>query len=682
MNRSLRLAGVLTLCAAFLLIASADGRAQGIAPEIEQCLQGTSRLSVVLLVDESASLQATDPDNYRVTGIKSVLAALNRLAEDDSSGKELDIEVLLAGFYGDAKPKPEQTVDGKRWSKVGPDTIKSLLAAAERYATANTGRDTDYAYALSNAKQLLSQRSAERARAGDQAPCDLVVFFTDGGYLVTDRGQPGSNLPVTLPYAPGIRLDRPGGGQAAMAAGRRLLCGPKGLIKQLGSEGTVLMTVALSADIKADDERFLKSLTAAGGDCGGKQSRRLGGYVETENSDHLFFRFNDSLAGRRGRTSPLRPCSGPRCEGGGNRFRAIRGEKGFQLLADTGADGLGIRFVTPTGEKVEIDSGADSVVEADGVRFRPLWVSAAVVQVDAEFDPGSDRWVGGWNVALNRPDASAGAALHSLIFRADMRAELVSEPILTRGAVNDVVFQLTSAAGEPATPGPLMRLIRPSATLIEPISGRPEALRLEGPDRSLRLASEIELALEESDSRAEIGLTMAFQGPPGHQIETIYQPFSFTTKIPDSLGYPMVEPAELALPSITGVGETSGEITVTGTAGDAGCVWLESADIAAPAEVGEIRLELEPDARDEASCIELAEGERRVIEVTARLDDEASGAVNAELTFGLKSSITPEVRATSIRASFPVAHQPNVAARILILIVLALLGAVLPVLIL
>lgn len=678
---------VAAIAVALLMVCPATGQA-GVAPAVEQCLQGTDKLSVVLLVDGSKSLKTFDPDDNRVDGIKAILAALSRATKDPSTGTEIDIEVLMASFYGDTKPKPNQTVGGKSWDTLTTDSVRTLLQKAELYEDQDSAANTDYAYALSNAQELLAQRSADLTTGGGKAPCGLIVFFTDGEYLVTDRVKESSRLPTKVPYAPGIDLSQPGAGAEAMKVGRQELCRPGGLIDQLNKGGTVLLTVALSTDISQANESFLKSLSGAGGDdCGSVKS--LGDYVKTEAGSKLFFTFSDSLSGRKSSLKPLRPCSGPRCAEGGNDFFTLGWERGFQLLADTGSKGQGIRFFSPDGESIEIPSGDSKEVKAGGVTFKPLWVSDSTVDLTAEFDTATDDWIGDWNVALSSARSKSDGALHSLTFQTNLSPNLETEPTLLRGVPTEVTFQLTDTDGEAIKTSLVEDIIsraKPSASLSVPPLGTDEDLQVAGPTQELRLETETDLPANESSSTAEIGLTLEFDSRGGHVIDPVFQPFSFSSKLPDDKGYPDLEPTELNLPSITGVGSSSGEVSVTGTRGDGGCVWLDLTDTGfdAPGDSGEVAVKTEPRAISENDCIAVAEGETKTLKLTFTPADEASGVVNATLNFSLKSSISDvtEVETTSISASFPVAKEPNVAARLLILIALVVGGALLPILLL
>lgn len=686
MKRFALLTSMVALSLGWLLIMAAPSQALDIAPKIEQCLAGTNQLSVVLMVDESKSLQSTDPANDRVTGIKSVLAALSQAVEDNSSERDLDVHVLFAGFYGDTHPKPDETVGGQGWLPLNGGTLGDLLKRADKYATANAAPQTDHAYALMNARELLNRRAVELSEDGSDPPCNLIVFFTDGAYFIGERGEGKNALDTTVPYAPSLDLTNPANAKKAVELGKAKLCDPAdGIITKMGQDGIVLLTVALAAKtgvdkaerLEGERKAFLKSLST-GVDCGDVPGG-IGDFVEAGTGSRLFFRFNDSLTGKNSKLTPLQPCRGEGCIEGGNPFEAIEGEKGFELLADIGNGGSGIRFVTPSGKKIEIDSNDSEEVKGEGVTLEPLWISDSVVQVNATFDRDSDAWVGGWNVGLV---GSSHGALHSLTFSADLTPVLETPAVLERGDVTPVRFRLDDADGEELEANPVTRMIEAKGQLSSPGLSGYKDLEVRGPSDRLELETQAEIPVDNSSGVGEIGLTLNFDSPDGHQVEPIYQPFSFDVRLPESLGYPSVEPAELDLGAITGVGKTTGEVTFTGTAGN-GCVWLKSADSDAPGGAGEIKVTTVPQAAAKSSCIPLKKGQSRKMTVTIAPAKEADGTVDVDLNFGLVSSIESGKDQTStVHASFPIATEPNTAARAGIFALLLLAGAALPILLL
>ena len=93
--------------------APADPEAEG-DPEAEEdpaevdpfdrlasCVGAEGRLLVVLLVDESASLRQTDPDDQRVVAARAALRSIDLLRGTDAAGDSVAIDVLVSTFSFD-----------------------------------------------------------------------------------------------------------------------------------------------------------------------------------------------------------------------------------------------------------------------------------------------------------------------------------------------------------------------------------------------------------------------------------------------------------------------------------------------------------------------------------------------------------------------------------------------------
>ena len=132
----LGVAGPARTAAAAELSPAAD-RAFG---QIAHCAATSDVLLVSMVVDESASLQDTDPDNQRVGGMLTAIDSLSHLRAA-SSGR-LDVQANLSTFAaGYQMLVPWGTLDGPH--------ARRLRDSAERELPGrNTGRATDYRAAL------------------------------------------------------------------------------------------------------------------------------------------------------------------------------------------------------------------------------------------------------------------------------------------------------------------------------------------------------------------------------------------------------------------------------------------------------------------------------------------------------------------------------------------------------
>jgi hypothetical protein len=215
------------------------------------CSRDTGRLQVLLLMDESGSLQWTDADDRRVIAAQTAVLSLAALGDDEG----VTVEVALSSFAVDFS-----LVTG--WSQLDSDSAEGLLADVRTFQDRNLGLDTDYHNAFTGVRDELSRRAAE---TGDGSrPCQLLLLFTDGDYDVEPRergagGQRGQN--ITKVYAPDLPLDQPGNPALVEERGRELLCEGGGLLDELRESDIVTVTLALEEDIDPEASTFLRAVT-------------------------------------------------------------------------------------------------------------------------------------------------------------------------------------------------------------------------------------------------------------------------------------------------------------------------------------------------------------------------------------------------------------------------------------
>jgi hypothetical protein len=173
-----------TLAAAIVVAAVA-----GAATSVPAGAQGTNgpgdcsdHVEVLLLIDQSASLRTTDPDNQRVTAAQVLLRSLASSAA--SAGGT--VGVTIAGFGSEISEVGRAVLPGER------DAATDLVTAfSDRASDANT----DYVLALDQAVEHFS-------RFRDlPTECKRLVWFTDGAYSIDDPTTIGV-VGYTLSFAP------------------------------------------------------------------------------------------------------------------------------------------------------------------------------------------------------------------------------------------------------------------------------------------------------------------------------------------------------------------------------------------------------------------------------------------------------------------------------------------------
>jgi hypothetical protein len=652
----------------------------GALDRLAGCVRDSREILVLVLVDESGSLRKTDPSNQRVTGTKTVLSVLAGLA--GAGGRAgVRVDVALAGFSaGYTRLAP--------WTELTPATLPGLQAGAEKFAQRNRGIDTDYAAALLGARQELAQRSGEARRGGSRAPCKALLWFTDGRYEVEDRASGAAGL--TKPYAPDLRLDAEGAGARAMAAGRKLLCDPDGLVDGLRQDRVFSVSVPLSDQIAPPDRDFLAAvvLGSAGAErCGTRPADGLGTYLPVTRLGDLplaFGRVSNEIGG--GTPSPgsgdARVCAGTPCAEGRRSFEVDPALRRFQVLASTGGPGVAVQLSGPgaTGT-VTVEPGRDQRAKLGAVTVRASWLASDVLALDAELPPGDGAgWAGSWSVAfLDGSGAQRGKPARAEIYLyGDLVPELVGSPEpMPGGAGEPLTVRLVTTNGTPPPPGKLIRSAVVRGTLADPAGQYRQAVTFTGPDAQ---------GLFQGSFRAPEALTAtALEATLSVDVVTrsgiALAPSTRTTavRVATPPGYPQLVSTTLSLSASRSGEAAKGVIEVTGPRAGAGCLWVDGSDITStPAEAEGQRVRVSPDATSPSSCLRLGRGERAELAISVVPGHYASGSVTGNLSLRLVGDGAGAAVTRTLPFSFEMYRPVNQAQRAGLLLLLVVGGCLAP----
>jgi hypothetical protein len=653
------------------------------ARTLATCVQERHRLSVLVLMDTSGSLVETDPQNQRVEGLRAALAGLAHLAGNSAGGQAPIVDVLFLGFSSEVSPPLDKT----HWQRVTQDALGSLDAQAGQYATQNHGRDTDYGTALLAARQLLAQHTFEQTRAGGPEPCKALIWFTDGSYEIADRiGATG--LPITLSYAPGIKLDQEGAGKRATAAGKAFLCRPRKLMDGLASDGVVKFTVGLSEKMSAEDSAFLNGTTTGFGPgfrCGSQLSPRTGAYLPVAHSRKLFFAFGSLLEGSSAPITSSAACPLKPCERGSSSFTAVPGLDRFRIQASTGATGIEVVLRGPTGNAVHLAyEQAARALALPGASISERWLSSQTVEIEGDFSTSSSQWAGPWAFSFVAPQGGDTAAvpLSTIQLYADASPVLVGPYTLIRGEASKLTFALSQRSGQRAAVNSLTRSAVLAVDTTDPVTGHASRVVIAPEGEADLYGGTATVPIESEAPFLLVNAAVRFPLVDGVAVAPTEGAFRLPVRQPAREGYPTVAPLQLQLASVSGRSKTTGVLTMRASPDAAGCVWLGAAAIRTPEGVGSVSVTTAPAASSAASCIHLAKGESRRVEVTFEPARVATGTVRATLPIMLISTVTQGSRTVAIQATFALYPAPNVAKRIWLTVVLTLLGILIPVLLL
>jgi hypothetical protein len=667
------------------------------AESLARCVQTNGRLSVLMLIDESGSLVTTDPFNQRLDGIRAALTGLANLSEASAGGDQPEISVLMAGFYGLVHPDPDKVPEGA-WKPIGRENLDQLLEETGQYKDLNHGRATDYATALTAARELLAQRAAEQTQEGGAAPCQALIWFTDGRYALPQRvGKAGVGLPLEVFYAPGVKLDQPGAGVRAVEAGKRFMCKPNGLMDQIQSDGVIRFTVALSTGLSPADAAFLDAATTGGAGrqrCGAHLSSLSGEYLSARDGDRLFFAF-----AALGETPPpirvTEICPQLGCLRGLVTFATVPGLSHFLIRAAGGAEGdpskpprpLALQLKAPNGETVTLRPDGPRRVLLAGTAITPRWISDRAVEVEGDFS-AEDEWLGRWSYSLADPSTAPRApsrrSYSAVQLFTDLEPAVEGSPVLIRGAPTSLDFKLVQGSDpdRTATSGPLVRSSHLVASIEDPVAGTSTEVPVVGPGPDGTFSAKVTIPPSSTAGFVYLGLTASFSSSAGTLIAPQYRSFDLPVRFPPGHGFPTISPAGLELPSLRGKGEVEGTLTVTGSSVSSGCVWIGDPEVDAPDEAGEVTREVAPETGSADRCIPLEKGEKQTFTVRLEPAAEATGTITAAIPVHLSSDLVEEENVVTVPATFAMGPPPDVVRKVILLVALILLGTLLPLLLL
>lgn len=432
------------------------------------CVQDSGRLLVAIEVDRSRSLRSTDPEDRRVDGISAALIGLERLASDPDSAHPPHVEVLLGSFAGTASPASEDAAAS--WHTLNAGSLDGLLRDADAYGRLDHGRDTDYALALIAAHAALDARAAALARAGGPAPCKAILFLSDGRYELTLR-SPGGPLPLSVPYAGNVRLDKPGGPEQAVRAGREVLCRRGGLMDRMVADDVVLFTVALSSSssFRPADRDFLHALTVGASGaarCGERVSPLTGWFVDVRHTlDEVLVMSRLGHGG--GGVDPPAACTPTTVDTCSHSFDVARGMSGFVLVASGQEPGLQLDIESPAGTHMTISPTSDAHFSFAGTTFVQRWIRGRSLALQARFVGPPRLWAGRWRLTfVGAPDETLPSPRVDVRLEPGIQPAAVEVPELTPGRTTYIPVQLVDENGDPVREGQLVDSATLSAWLI------------------------------------------------------------------------------------------------------------------------------------------------------------------------------------------------------------------------
>lgn len=605
---------------------ASPGGSTGIA-KFGACLSGKRTADVVLLLDESGSLQQSDPGGARVDAAKYLVKQWSALSSE--SGVTIAIQTM--GFADDV-------MDGSgKWLDASED-YSQVKADLEQFRGRNHGQQTDYWMALDGARKALAQRSQKGG-----STCQAILWFSDGkldAFATFPAVVNGKAVVALKPYLE----DKGTSNAAATAAASKDLCRRGGVADQVRSSGIATFAVGLAAGtaVPADFD-LMKAIALGDNGCGAVPAAGTGDFHLATDIDELILAFDAVRSpGQLPLVQRLGVCQGEVCPAHSHRFVLDSSITRVHIAASASVEGLKLFIVSPKRKAVEVPTTGEQDTHVDAATVHSEGLSKRTTSLDLT---ATGDWTGVWAVVFVDPDKGSGTAksVTSLELSGDIEPSvtLPSAKIYAGEKSAPVSFGLKHHDGTVIDPSSLLGSVRVDATFTDSAGTEiPVATGLDAAALAAPLPLDLTSAAEGKGSlTVTASLTTAPVKPakgatiPGTQLKAASSDFDVTILPP--VGFPSVAD-RVDFGTATGAAKADGSIKATGP----GCVWFDAAKvIAAPEQAGTVGLTSA--ANSAQSCVKLADGESKDIAVTFTTGSPANGAVNGTVTAHLAPADEP-----------------------------------------
>jgi hypothetical protein len=642
----------------------------GGAKRFGACLASQKTGDLLLLFDESSSLQNTDPQAARVQAASYLLQTLGKYA--DRVGANL--EVASAGFSDIFAPE-------HNWTKLTGSSADQLGSELSSIANKNTGIDTDYWLALDGARQELASRGP--GPSGEQR-CQAIAWFSDGKIDFTPR-------PTSKPYADGVNLDSPTGVDDTTKRAVDSICRPGGLADQLRSSGIIMLGIGLGANKTPSDFDVMSAISTSHGlnglACGKITDPVPGDFYPVSNIDDMLFAF-DALNPDPGTTQQGPVCQLQVCPEARHNFVLDRSIKSVNILGSGGVAGVVPYLISPSGRTLELPKkDGRNTADIAGVPVTYEWQSESAQTISLQ-NTGGPQWAGQWAIVYvdttgQHPDAVSKVSIHITtdIFPALTGADKVSWH--SGQVLEGLTFGLVDGQGKPMQPTDLAGTATMSAALVpdgaapipllqsvakEDIAKPVDAdLTKVNPGRAvLRMSLVITTAPATDPSGAQIA--------PGTQLSP--QDVDVPVQILPKLGLP-TPGQRIDFGTVQATKGATAPLNITGP----GCAWIAGADaakvVAAPDDIGTPRVT--STANSAESCMKVQAGQTAQLQVTLRTDRDGHGGLNGTVPVHVSALDNPsDAQVVEVPFVASLIQPLNTTNFVLVLIAALLLGPGIP----
>jgi len=622
-----------------------SGVGQQALQQVSQCISSNPNLEAVLVVDQSASLQDTDPLNRRVDILADVITSLGAFTSQKLVGQQRRVDLAVSRFAETYEPWINWTTLDSQSAQGIANRIRTDIPASNR------GKGTDHPEALAGARGSLAEGSKRFPR--EVPPCKLMLMFTDG---VLDVGSPSEN-------------------QSAA----QQMCRARGVVDGLRSDNASIVTIMLFDRTKLalftpgdqarlrDGTELLRATAEGQGrgiSCGIApipSKYRAGVYLEG-NADALSGLFGAALA-----------------VGSGGQQVAAAGSPA-QLRIDAGVKSFRVVALAPQGFSLTAPNGAGSIQAAPGggggsIAGASAKVSWAGNTVTIDVPVTSSAAVGSWVFTRSGQTDDFGFFLFSgLQIQLDDGNFVADTPSNISGKIVD-------AAGNPAD----LSVFASRALTIKSLDKTGN-----GTDLPIQVNSDgtfngtFTPQSESTSTIFDVTLKLTTQssvpGGASQNLAPVSRKFEFPVRLASN--FPKVSPSKLALSNLNGKkGVATGVVTLKGSPDGPTTVRLGAVVFADVEDPNQFAVE------GDESDVTLAAGETKTIEIKVTNRANAiDSQVSAEIPLSVESATTAQAasirRDVALPVTFVSTRPINQAVRLELVALFTLLGILIPLLIL
>lgn len=586
------------------------------------CLAAQKSGAILLLIDESGSLQQSDPDANRVTAAKYLAQRL----VDFSTDANVEIDVAVAGFSDDYHPYLD-------WTTTDAANLPEIEGAIDAFRDRNDGVDTDYWLALNGARATLT--NAPKPAAG--RPCRALAWFSDGMLDFEPRD-------AEKPFAPDVNLGSAEGVAAAIEAAQESICRDRGLADQLRSSDVVTFGIGLAPNPEhSADFDLMKAIVTgepAGAvtSCGAVTKPVPGAFYLAQDISDLLFAFDAfSSPGQAPIETSAGSCAEVICEEAKHRFVLDRSVRSVSVLAAADRPGLVPYLIAPDGASMRLDSPA-AVDDFGGVEVnhRPQGDRSVSFKMSGSQAP---QWQGEWALVFVDPTGEATAQTRSSIHIAGdlYPAWLKSADTPLRSGERDIQlnFAVVDGQNQPVDPSALLGQATLSAVLID-VAGDEHPVALALPKEQIATPQALDLAgVPPGPATLHLSLdvttaeTLGVNGDPIPGTKLAPQSVDLPVTVLPPVGYPTVADS-VDFGELEGSGTIAADLQITGP----GCAWLpENGGVAVnglPDGVGHVTLSSTSNSIE--NCVKPADGQQQPLPIELTVPEAGNGAVTGTIT--------------------------------------------------